>query len=554
MFIRVKPTNKNSPHKNVQICKSFRVGNKVRQKIIRHVGVAHDDAHLKELKNVAAYLIQQLKAEIQGPSLFDLPTPLTEKAKTETHPEVTQETLNPKIPVDLAALKEEKRIVEGFHDIFGKLFKELGFYQFLSKRPTKTLLDIIIARIANPASKRCSQEFLEAEFDRKIALDSIYNMMDLVLPYGDPIQKNIYQATCSLFKEEVNIVLFDVTTLYFESVCQDELRDFGYSKDQKFHMTQVVMALATNTEGFPLGYKLFPGNTGEVGTLLECLELWKTTLPIGEITLVADRAMMSEKNLKTLEDANIKYVIAAKLKKYSKDIKIKILKNEGLWIDLNKERHCKQEMILPNNRRLIVTFNEKRAKKDREDRERILEKMRKRLGKSKNPKKLVTNHGYAKFVQADGEVKLSINEEKIAEESNWDGFHGIVTNDTRASAEELLSRYRRLFVIEECFRIQKDDLAVRPIFHWKPERIQAHILICYMSFALVRHAEWRIQVQQKGISIRDIRRELQRVQASILRDQSTGKRYHLPSCMTQKAKKIYRAIGVTRNESAREIV
>jgi transposase len=553
MFIRIKPTNKNSPHKNVQICKSFRVGNKVRQKIIRHVGVARDESHLKELKSVATYLIQQLKEEHEGPTLFDLPTSLSEKPIEDTL-DTALITSGPKLPVDLADLKEEKRCVEGFHDIFGKLFKELGFHQFLSKRPTKTLLDIIIARIANPASKRCSQEFLEAEFDHKIALDSIYNMMDLLFPHADAIQKNIYHATCSLFKEQVNIVLFDVTTLYFESIYQDELRDFGYSKDQKFHMTQVVLALASNMEGFPLGYKLFPGNTAEVSTLLQSLEQWKTTLPIGEIFLVADRAMMSEKNLQALEDANIKYVVAAKLKKYPKNIKTKILENQGTWIEVNKEKHCKQELTLSDNRRLIVTYSEKRAKKDREDRERILEKMQKRLGKSKNPKKLVTNRGYAKFIKADGEVKLSINEDKIAEESIWDGFHGIVTNDTTSKAEELLSRYRRLWVIEECFRIQKDDLAVRPIFHWKPERIQAHILICYMAFALVRHAEWRVQVQQKGISIRDIRKELQRVQASILKDNATGKRYYLPSCIGHKANKVYQAMGVKRNESVRELM
>ncbi len=118
-------------------------------------------------------------------------------------------------------------------------------------------------------------------------------------------------------------------------------------------------------------------------------------------------------------------------------------------------------------------------------------------------------------------MKLTINQNKIAEEAAWDGFHGIVTNDTTSRAEELLERYRRLWIIEECFRVQKNNLAVRPIFHWRPQRIEAHILICYMTFTLVRHAEWRIQLQQKGISIEDIRRELGRVQVSILTDRET---------------------------------
>jgi hypothetical protein len=270
MFIRVK-SSKNSLRQSVQVCESFRINGTVRQKILRHVGVAHDPVHLQELKNLAAYLIQQMKKERLGPTFFEqLPMlctePISEKSESQSNL-----TSPPKLPVDLANLKEEKRLVEGFHDIFGRLFTEFGFHKFLSKRPTKTLLDIIIARIANPSSKRSSQEFLEAEFGHTIALDTIYSMMDLLLPHKDEIQKNIFQTTCSLFKEEVNILLFDVTTLYFESVWQDELRDFGYSKDQKFHMTQVVLALATNVEGFPLGYKLFQGNTAEVSTLIQCV-------------------------------------------------------------------------------------------------------------------------------------------------------------------------------------------------------------------------------------------------------------------------------------------
>ena len=203
--------------------------------------------------------------------------------------------------------------------------------------------------------------------------------------------------------------------------------------------------------------------------------------------------------------SKLRGIYPKRLKKYPSDIQKQIFANQGSWIELHKEKHCKQEIAVSDHRRLIVTYNEKRARKDRKGRERMIEKMRKRLGQSKNPKKLVTNRGYAKFVRTEGEVKLTIDEEKLAQEAAWDGFHGVITNDTSSQSEELLLRYRRLWVIEECFRIQKHTLSVRPIFHWKPERIQAHVLLCYMAFTLVRHAEWRIQVQQKGVSIQDIR-------------------------------------------------
>lgn len=310
----------------------------------------------------------------------------------------------------------------------------------------------------------------------------------------------------------------------------------------------MVLALATNADGLPVGYQLFPGNTADVSTLLKCLEEWKKTLTIGQIVIVADRAMMSESNLTALESdsTGIKYVIAAKLRKCAKDIKEKILKNEGQWIEFQEEHHCKQEFILPSKRKLIVTYSKNRAKKDREDRQRILEKIQKTIGKSKNPKKLITNRGYIKYLESNGKVDLKINEEKIAEEEAWDGFHGIITNDLETKSEELLARYRRLWVIEDSFRIHKHNLAVRPIFHYKPRRIEAHILLCYMAFCLIRHTQFRLRAHQKEISLDEIRRELQRVQASALEDEVTGKRYRIPSSMSSIAKTIYQVMGVKR--------
>src|SRR5271170_2212625 len=510
--------------------------------------------------------------------------------------------------VDLTNLFEQRRVVEGFHDIFGQIFRELGFNQILPQKQSEVLRDVLLARIAMPTSKHRAQEILAADFGRDIPLDRIYRMLDALLLKKDAVQKQVFSATQSLFAEQVNIVFFDVTTLYFESTEEDELRTFGYSKDQKFHMTQVVLALATNMAGLPVGYRLFPGNTAEVKTLLACLDEWKKILPIGEVFLVADRAMMSEANLAALENAQIKYVIAAKLKKMPPSIRKQILEKNGEALLFEEELVTKREFTLSNQRRLVVTHSPKREKKDRLDRERIVEKIQKRIGKSKNVKQLISNRGYSKFLKSEGEAELVLNADEISEEALWDGLHGVITNDTTSKSEELLARYRRLWVIEESFRIHKHHLAVRPIYHFKPERIEAHILLCYMAFTLVRHSAYRIDLQQKklypeplenwnldsakapavrsiakrsvlmqygplcdrrtpglwrsrnsnlltarGISVQDVRSELWRMQSSILRDKDTGKIYRLPSKMSADARSIYQAFGVPRCFGVREL-
>ena len=560
MFIRVKSTPY-SQKKSVQICESVRENGKVQQRVIRHVGMATDDVHLEELKKLATIIKRQIIEEREGPFLVPIELLFPEKQQVPDEPQTshssivplasreTQEELVNAIPVDLATLKEKNRIVEGFHDTFGKLFQELGFHQILPKTPTKVLRDVVLARIASPSSKMRTQRILAADFGKDIPLDRIYRMMDALLEQKDRIQQRVYHATQELCFGKANIMLFDVTTLYFESVEEDELRDFGFSKDQQFHTTQVVLALATTNEGLPIGYRLFPGNTAEVSTLLPCLEEWKRLLHIGEVVFVADRAMMCEKNLKALEEAGVTYIIAAKLKKLPLEAREKILNGPHQIGD----EQAVQDFLLANGRRLVVSHSEKRASKDRRDREQGVERMRKKIGQGKNIKKLVPNYGYQKFLKVEGDGKLVVDEGKIDREAAWDGLHGVITNSHTTTSEELFAHYRRLWTIEESFRIQKHNLSLRPIYHFKPERVEAHVLLCYMAFCLMRHLEFRVKIQQEKISMDEMRQELWRVQASILQDEQTGKWYRLPAAASYKAKKIYQALGVKRSVRAHEV-
>jgi transposase len=199
--------------------------------------------------------------------------------------------------------------------------------------------------------------------------------------------------------------------------------------------------------------------------------------------------------------------------------------------------------------RLIVSYKSKRAQKDQKDRQRVLDKVKKRIGKKANPNELITNQGVKQFVTRDKNASISLDENKIAAAAEWDGLHGIFTNIQEDSPQLLLARYARLWIIEESFRLNKYNLEMRPIFHWVPPRIHAHIAICYMSFSILRHLQYRVNLTQK-ISVNEILDELLNVQASIHIHKKTKDKYRLPGYFTNKARKIYKTFGIERSLDA----
>jgi len=526
MYIRTL-TNPSKTKWRVLICRSKRTGSKVSQEVVKYLGVAHTQEQLKALQKLA---LVEMHAISTGRQLSIPEKSLCEGASFDH-------------------MVELQRISEGFHDVFGVMFEILNLSPLLEKRSYELLKDIVIGRIATPASKRRTAEILSRDFSRPVSEDSIYRLMDKLFPLEMDLQAKVFNVSKRLCEEsKIDLLFFDVTTLYFESQKADQLRDFGYSKDHKINEVQVVLALATTSEGLPLGYGLFPGKTAEVKTLLECLQTWRKSFSIENTAVVADRAMMSEDNLQAMEKASLKYVVAAKLRSFPKKIKDALLSRQNENELLFDEESVRVQEHLVNGRRLIVSFSANRAHKDREDRRRLLDRLAQKVSSSgdSSPKKLITNRGFLKYFEEKAQGKLTFNEQRVEEEAQWDGLHGVITNDLASSSEEILSRYRRLWVIEESFRINKSSLEMRPVYHFKPHRIRAHILICYLAFAISRYTQKQIEKYVGFISIEKIRDALGGVESSLLEDQLTGERYILPSSMSQEARNIYRAMGLQR--------
>lgn len=513
----------------ISICRSKRIGSKVIQETIKYFGVAHNEEQRDVLLKLAQEELKSLKSKTKPSSLSPI-----------------EDSCNGAL---LSSMTEHYRMKDGFHDILGALFDELNLSSYFTKLRYGQLRDVTIARIADPSSKLRTSQVLTDQFLKPFSENQIYRLMDDLIEQEDSIKKAIFEKTKKLtHNQSIDLLFFDVTTLYFESQKADDLKNFGYGKDGKKGEVQILLALATTSNGLPIGYTLFPGNTGEVDTLLESLNDWKKIFTIGEVTIVADRAMMSEDNLKKMEEAQLNFVVAAKLKSLPEKLKSEILsRKHEISIEVDKEAMEVQEHRY-KGRRLVVSYNESRARKDKGDRERLIAKLKSKLGKNNqtNPKKLITNNGYLKFVNEQTEGKLILNEDKIIQDELWDGLHGIITSKRESPAQELLKDYRRLWIIEESFRINKHSLSMRPIYHFRTKRIKAHILICYLAFAVARITQERIKIFDDSMSVEKIREELSEIEISILEDRISGKFYQLPSKMSQRAKLIYRAIGAKR--------
>jgi transposase len=345
---------------------------------------------------------------------------------------------------------------------------------------------------------------------------------------------------------ECDVVLFDVTTLHFESTEADDLREFGYSKNFRFNTTQVVLALATNELGLPIGYELFKGNEAEVKTLIASINNWKSLFNIKQVTFVGDRAMFSQGNLAILDECGYNYVIAAKLRKLPSNMKEQILDEKNYCIDsYNNDVTWLGEFEF-NNKRIIATYTPSRAKHDFTKRKQILDAIKPKTG---NVNKLIKN-GAKKYIKLEDGGNTVIDDNKIIQEAMWDGMHGIITNIKDKSAKELLAKYHSLWHIEEAFRINKTDLKMRPIYHWTAKRIESHIAICYMTFALLKYIQYKVEITQIKYSVQDVLEVLLKIQSTIFIHKVTKDRYRMPSSMSNNAKCIYKAFDVERSLDA----
>lgn len=391
--------------------------------------------------------------------------------------------------------------------------KPLFVYHFLSAAydklglnayPDQIIKDLVVARIHSPNSKRATRDCLKDLFGKKYALKTIYRHLKESIKFGvkDIFQKALIKFAKEEIKDTLKLVFYDVTTLYFESAAKSGMRDFGFSKDHRPQDIQIVVGLVVNHDGFPLYFDVFNGKTFEGNTFLPVIENIRRLLGTMELIVVADSAMISKENINRLASKQIKFIVGARLANLPahliNDVAEKICGKDGKTADFAYHGH-----------RLVCHYSSKRAAKDKADRNKYISRAEKALAA---PSRLVNRY---RFIKATGKT-YSLNAELIAKSKKLEGIKGYLTN-TSLDSSAIVDRYHDLWRVESAFRLTKDDLEARPIFHRLDETINAHLVIVFAGLAICRYIEIKT-----GMSIKKVLGLAEKVLTHKVTDRRTG--------------------------------
>lgn len=457
--------------------------------VFKHIGSASGSKELESLKLVAQDVIKNFNPEI----------PLFEEAKLDN------------------LLYLDKTEFLGVYstflfEILTGMISQIG----LDKIQKQLLLDLVAIRIVEPASKLRSIELLEIYFGIKHRRQSYYQSAPKWLFLKEEIERIVVDFAKRNYSFNFDLLFYDVTTLYFETFEEDELRRNGFSKDNKSQQPQILVALMVTREGFPIAYNIFSGNTFEGHTIIPVVNAFIKKHAVQEFTVVADAAMISTANLQELLVNNINYIVGARLGNLSNDLIEQI--NRSITREDGESIRIKTD-----NGYLICAYSSVRYRKDKYEMEKQIEKARAIIETPSKGKRV-------KFIKTTGE-QVVLNQALIEKSKKLLGIKGYYTNLGKnvLNNQSIIERYHELYRVEQAFRISKHDLQTRPIFHFKEGPINLHILICFMALAVSKHIELAT-----GDSIRKFLTECKKVTDARMLNKITNRETRIRSKYNEK--------------------
>lgn len=455
--------------------------------ILKHIGSSKKTDEIKRLKTVATRWIEQYNPQL---CLFS-----QNSGDLEDSPKVV--VLNKVKLISTHSLFVYK--------VLSQVSRYLGFYKLLTDNPKREiLLDLVITRLIHPASKLESIQFLKEEFGIKYERSSVQRSLAQWSLLKDQVEEIIVNFAKKQLDFTFKVIFYDVTTLYFESFKSDEeLKQCGFSKDNKFNQPQIVIGLVVNNQGFPISYQVFAGNKFEGHTFIPILENLQQRYKIKTLTVVADAAMISQKNVDELVTKKLHYIVGARVS----NLPHKII--DIVYKGLNRQDQATTR-IKTSEGNLICSFLQKRYRKDKHETEKQIARAEKAI---QNPQGSIKRLKFVTTIK----TKSSLNQKLIEKTKKLWGIKGYYTNLNSVSNLEIINQYRQLWKVEKSFRITKSDLQARPIYHRNTETIKSHILICFMALSLAKYMEIR-----SGLSLKKTLKILKSVKDAKMKNTLTN--------------------------------
>lgn len=431
-------------------------------------------------------------------------------------------------PADMDSISEAE-ITNWGYVAYKKIWNDFGLDKILKLISSKTEISyslsktsflMSVSHLLSPSSKLAAYNSQNKYTNLDpVGLNDIYRSLDILADSKEQIEKEIFEINRNLFNMSIDIVFYDVTTFSFSSCIPDSLKDYGFSKAGKPGKVQVVMGLLIDYYGRPVGYEIFPGNTFDGKTLPLALDSLEKRFAVRKVIIVADKGITSKINLKEITDRGYSYIFAYRLKAAPDKIKGEVFKDT--YTDIDNDSGLFRYKVVSNTdsfyagskkinlaQKIIITYSEKRAKKDKIDRDRAIEKA-KALLENFSKIKASNRKGAKKYIaQEANNISYTLDTDKIDNDSKFDGYYAIVTNEENMSSQDVISAYHNLYKIEHSFRLMKSNLEVRPIFVWTPKRIKGHFVICFLAFLLARHLEYKLAKNSISASADRIREAL----------------------------------------------
>ena len=427
-----------------------------------------------------------------------------------------------------------------------KLWEELGLREFwdgavgqeTGQVPWARVVELLaVNRLCEPSSElsiherwfpRTAMDLL-LDCDAAVAdKDRLYRCLDRMVEHKEALEKHLAEKWRDLFGAQFDVLLYDLTSTYFEGEVEEvEQARYGYSRDSRSDCKQIVIALIVTPEGFPLSYEVFDGNRVDVTTLDEVLDSVEKKYGKANRTWIFDRGIVSEENLESLRKRNGSYLVGTprhQLKNYQE----KLL--NGDWQKLSE--NVQVQLVSTGDETYVLAKSHPRAEKEKAMRWRVIRglmgdliKLRRSLrnGRIKNPAVLERRLGRLeeRHPQAHAYVQIEVEElslrwkwdrEKLKQAQARDGAYLLRTNLKETDPAKLWRQYIQLMEAEAAFRALKSDVAIRPIWHWVQKRVEAHVMVAFLGYALWVMLKNKLRFFAQSLTPRQVLDQFKRIQ------------------------------------------